>query len=136
MTFHYHPRLIDPIQRGSKAWHQLYGARSASERTNSYDQEVIGNAHPLQMRGLKAFRFAGAGFGIRCPKLVFDSKALFRRPGLNSQGTLATKKSISPLPCGLHHRHDSGLHRIGQMLPCIDDFAEVIGQNCLTLVHA
>ena len=55
-----HPRLIGPIQRGSKAWHHLYGARSASERTNSYDQEVIGQAHPLRMRGLKAFRFAGA----------------------------------------------------------------------------
>jgi len=37
-----------------------YQARSASERTNSYDQEVVGNAHPLRMRGLKAFRFAGA----------------------------------------------------------------------------
>jgi hypothetical protein len=48
------------MQRGSKAWHHLYGARSASERTNSYDQEVIGKAHPLRRRGLKAFRFAGA----------------------------------------------------------------------------
>ena len=28
--------------------------------TNSYDQEVIANAHPLRMRGLQAFRFAGA----------------------------------------------------------------------------
>jgi hypothetical protein len=55
-----HPRLIGPIQRGSKAWHDLYAARSASERTNSYDQEVIATAHPLRMRGLKAFRFAGA----------------------------------------------------------------------------
>ena len=55
-----HPRLIGPMQRGSKAWHHLYGARSASARTNSYDQEVIGQAHPLRMRGLKAFRFAGA----------------------------------------------------------------------------
>ena len=35
-------------------------ARSASERTNSYNQEVIARAHPLRMRGLKAFRFAGA----------------------------------------------------------------------------
>jgi hypothetical protein len=55
-----HPRLIGPIQRGSEAWHDLYGARSSSERINSYDQEVVGNAHPLRMRGLKAFRFAGA----------------------------------------------------------------------------
>jgi hypothetical protein len=60
MRFTDHPRLIGPIQRGSKAWHDLYGARSASERTNSYDQEVVAKAHPLRMRGLKAFRFAGA----------------------------------------------------------------------------
>jgi hypothetical protein len=60
MSFKDHPRLIGPIQRGSKAWHGLYKARSSSERTNSYDQEVVGNAHPLRMRGLKAFRFAGA----------------------------------------------------------------------------
>jgi hypothetical protein len=60
MSFKDHPRLIGPIQRGSKAWYDLYKARSSSERTNSYDQEVVGNAHPLRMRGLKAFRFAGA----------------------------------------------------------------------------
>jgi transcriptional regulator with PAS, ATPase and Fis domain len=34
--------------------------RSASERTNSSDQEVVAKAHPLRMRGLKAYRFAGA----------------------------------------------------------------------------
>jgi hypothetical protein len=60
MTFKNHPRLIGPVQRGSQAWQRLYAARSASERTNSYEQEVIANAHPLRMRGLKAFRFAGA----------------------------------------------------------------------------
>jgi hypothetical protein len=60
MSFKDHPRLIGPIQRGSKAWDDFYQARSSSERTNSYDQEVVGNAHPLRMRGLKAFRFAGA----------------------------------------------------------------------------
>jgi len=60
MSFKDHPRLIGPIQRGSKAWDDLYKARSSSERANSYDQEVVGNAHPLRMRGLKAFRFAGA----------------------------------------------------------------------------
>jgi len=60
MTFKDHPRLIGPIQRGTPAWQRLYAARSASERTNSYDQEVIANAHPLRMRGLQAFRFAGA----------------------------------------------------------------------------
>jgi hypothetical protein len=32
----------------------------SSERTNSYDQEVLAQAHPLRIRGLKAFRFAGA----------------------------------------------------------------------------
>jgi hypothetical protein len=60
MSFTDHPRLIGPIQRGTKAWQSLYGARTASERTNSYDQEVVGKAHPIRMRGLKAFRFAGA----------------------------------------------------------------------------
>jgi hypothetical protein len=28
--------------------------------TDSYDQEVVAQAHPLRMRGLKAYRFAGA----------------------------------------------------------------------------
>ena len=60
MTFKDHPRLIGPIQRGTAAWQHLYAARTASERTNSYDQEVIANGRPLRMRGLKAFRFAGA----------------------------------------------------------------------------
>lgn len=60
MSFTDHPRLIGPIQRGSQAWQHLYGARSSSERTNSYDQEVVAKAHPLRMRGLNAFRFAGA----------------------------------------------------------------------------
>ena len=54
------PRLIGPIQRGTSAWQRLYAARTARERTHSDDQEVIANAHPLRMRGLKAFRFAGA----------------------------------------------------------------------------
>ena len=60
MTFKDHPRLIGPIQRGTQTWQRFYGARSASERINSFDQEVIAHAHPLRMRGLKAFRFAGA----------------------------------------------------------------------------
>jgi len=60
MSFTDHPRLLGPIQRGSQAWQHLYGARSSSERTNSYDQEVVAKAHPLRMRGLKAFRCAGA----------------------------------------------------------------------------
>ena len=60
MTFKDHPRLIGPIPRGTAAWQRLYAARTASERTNSYDQEVIANGRPLRMRGLAAFRFAGA----------------------------------------------------------------------------
>jgi hypothetical protein len=60
MTFRDHPRLIGPIQRGTSAWHHLYVARTASERTNGYDQEVIANGRPPRLRGLKAFRFAGA----------------------------------------------------------------------------
>jgi hypothetical protein len=60
MTFKDYPRLIGPIPRGTPAWQRLYGARTASERTNSYDQEVIANGRPLRMRGLNAFRFAGA----------------------------------------------------------------------------
>jgi hypothetical protein len=60
MTFRDHPRLIGPMQRGTPAWQRLYAARTASERTNSYDQEVIANGRPLRMRGLNAFRFAGA----------------------------------------------------------------------------
>jgi hypothetical protein len=59
MTCKDHPRLIGPLQRGTKAWQRRDAARSASERTNSDDQEVIANAHPLRLRGLKALRFAG-----------------------------------------------------------------------------
>jgi hypothetical protein len=60
MTFRDHPRLIGPVQRGTPAWHHLYAARTASERTNSYDQAVIANGRPPRLRGLRAFRFAGA----------------------------------------------------------------------------
>ena len=60
MTFKDHPRLIGPIQRGTSTWHRFYAARTASERINSYDQEVIANGRPPRLRGLKAFRFAGA----------------------------------------------------------------------------
>ena len=60
MSFRDHPRLIGPIERGSPQWRQLYSMRSASERTNSYDQEVIAKGSAVKMRGLAAFRFAGA----------------------------------------------------------------------------
>lgn len=60
MSFSEHPRLIGPIQRGTTAWKILYAARTASERTNSYAQEVIDNGRPPKLRGLKAFRFLGA----------------------------------------------------------------------------
>jgi hypothetical protein len=59
MSFTEYPRLIGPFQRGSTDWKLLYAARTASERTNSYDQEVIDNGHPPRLRGLTAFRFAG-----------------------------------------------------------------------------
>jgi len=60
MTFHDHPRLIGPIQRGSQQWQKLYAMRSASERTNGYDQEVIAKGSAVKMRGLAAFSFAGS----------------------------------------------------------------------------
>ena len=60
MSFKEHPRLIGPIQRGTEDWKVLYGARTASERTNSYDQEVICKSRSPKLRGLKAFRFSGA----------------------------------------------------------------------------
>lgn len=60
MSFSEYPRLIGPIQRGTEAWKILYGARTASERTNSYAQEVIDHGRPPKLRGLKAFRFLGA----------------------------------------------------------------------------
>ena len=45
---------------GPNDWKVLYSARTASERTNSYAQEVIDNSRPSKLRGLQAFRFAGA----------------------------------------------------------------------------
>lgn len=59
MSFAEYPRLIGPIQRGTGAWKVLYAARTASERTNSYNQEVIDKGRPLKLRGLKALRFSG-----------------------------------------------------------------------------
>jgi hypothetical protein len=60
MSFHEYPRLIGPIQRGTQEWKLLYAARTASERTNSYAQEVLDHGRPPKLRGLRAFRFAGA----------------------------------------------------------------------------
>jgi hypothetical protein len=60
MIFTDHPRLIGPIQRGTSTWHRFYAVRTASERTNSDDQAVVGGGHPPRLRGLGAFRFAGA----------------------------------------------------------------------------
>lgn len=42
---------VDEYVDNAQFWHHLYGARSASERTNSFDQEVIGEVPPLRMRG-------------------------------------------------------------------------------------
>jgi hypothetical protein len=60
MSFTEYPRLIGPIQRETEDWKILYAARTASERTNSYNQEVIDHGRPPKLRGLKAFRFSGA----------------------------------------------------------------------------
>jgi hypothetical protein len=60
MSFDEYPRLIGPIQRGTEAWKILYAARTARERTNRDDQEVIDQGRPPKLRGLKAFRFWGA----------------------------------------------------------------------------
>ncbi|MGH8057989.1 MAG: hypothetical protein ACREOH_12250 [Candidatus Entotheonellia bacterium] len=60
MSFDEYPRLIGPMQRGTEPWKILYAARTASERTNSDDQEVIEHGRPPKLRGLQAFRFAGA----------------------------------------------------------------------------
>jgi hypothetical protein len=60
MSFAEYPRLVGPIQRGTEAWQILYAARIASERTNSYDQEVIAKGRSPKLRGLQAFRFSGA----------------------------------------------------------------------------
>jgi hypothetical protein len=60
MTLREHPRRIGPVQRGTSARHHLWAARPASERATSSDQEVITHGRPPQLRGLRAFRFAGA----------------------------------------------------------------------------
>jgi hypothetical protein len=60
MSFQEYLRLIGPIQRGTAEWRLLYAARTASERTTSDDQEVLDHGCPPRLRGLKAFRFAGA----------------------------------------------------------------------------
>lgn len=60
MSVKNYPRLTGEVQRGTQHWQTLYNHRSASERINSYDQEVIRGGKPLRMRGLKAFSFAGA----------------------------------------------------------------------------
>lgn len=60
LAFDDYPRRIGPVQRGTPTWQRLYAVRTASERTNSYDQEVMANGRPLRMRGLKALRFPGA----------------------------------------------------------------------------
>ncbi len=59
MSFADYPRLIGPIQRGSPLWKRIYAIRTSSERTNSYDQEVIAKSAAAKLRGLAAFRFAG-----------------------------------------------------------------------------
>ena len=60
MSFAEHPRLIAPFQRGTAEWQLFYEVRTASERTNSYDQEVLLKGRPPKLRGLQAFSFSGA----------------------------------------------------------------------------
>jgi hypothetical protein len=60
MSFAEYPRLIGPLQRGTERWRFFYGTRTASERTNSYDQEVIEKGRKSKLRGLRAFSFSGA----------------------------------------------------------------------------
>jgi hypothetical protein len=52
MSFRDHPRLIGPMERGSQQWRNLYAKRSASECTNSCDQEVVAKGSAVKMRGL------------------------------------------------------------------------------------
>ena len=60
MSFSEYPRLIGPVQRGTEQWSFFYGTRTASERTNSYDQEVIEKGRKQKLRGLSAFSYSGA----------------------------------------------------------------------------
>jgi len=60
MSFENYPRLIGPVQRGTDAWKDLYNHRTAAERVNSYDQEVIAGGRRQRFRGLKAFSFSGS----------------------------------------------------------------------------
>ena len=60
MSFADYPRLVGPVKRGTPEWEILYDARSASERINSYDQEVILKGQQPKLRGLNAFSFSGA----------------------------------------------------------------------------
>jgi len=54
------PRRRGPLPRGTPAWQRRAAARSARARTNRAAQAGIANAPPLRMRGLKAWRGAGA----------------------------------------------------------------------------
>ncbi|MCP3967055.1 MAG: hypothetical protein GY718_12010, partial [Lentisphaerae bacterium] len=60
MSSKQYPRLTGPVQRGTKKWKGYYTKRSASERINSYDQEVIEVGCKPKLRGLKAFKFSGS----------------------------------------------------------------------------
>ena len=55
-----YPRLSGPMQRGSEAWTIRSAARTARERTHRDDQAVIDHGRPPKVRGLQAFRCAGA----------------------------------------------------------------------------
>lgn len=60
MIFDDHPRLVGPVQRGTDEWSILYRKRTSAERTNSYDQEVVGKSGRRKFRGLEAFSFSAS----------------------------------------------------------------------------
>ncbi len=60
MSVEDHPRLVGPIRRGTDEWDILYSNRTSAERTNSYDQEVVGKGRRHGFRGLRAFSFSAS----------------------------------------------------------------------------
>jgi len=55
-----YPRLVGPVLRGTDEWDILYSNRTSAERTNSYDQEVVGKGRRHGFRGLRAFSFSAS----------------------------------------------------------------------------
>jgi hypothetical protein len=65
------PRLLGPMQRGTAAWPILSAARTASERTNRYDQRSSPAVAPkLRAEGL-ALLWGHPDLGPAAPSLIF-----------------------------------------------------------------